>query len=231
MNRSSRKTQIGLALIVVCGGAAAWRTHASAGREQAKQSTQAGGDVRRVSGDRLKLKDGRDIEFAAIRLPFSSEPCAERARQTLDKWVNNEGVRLDFDETRQIKTDRLLAYVHANDTFINVRLVREGLAFVKLRQGNGKFARELLAAQSDAQRNRRGLWMSVPADSAGTIVGDPHRAVFHTAGCKRTNDSAHPWVTLQGTAAAYARGWAPCGECAPWSAVTASGNQGRFNRS
>jgi len=174
-----------------------------------------GGKVKRVSGDRIKLKDGRDIEFAAIRLPYEHEPYAEPARKTLNKWVEDEGVRLKFDEQYEYKEGRLLAYVYANDTFINERLVRDGLAFVKLRAGNRQHAEALLAAQAAAQEDGKGIWRTVQTTAAGALIGDSNGATFHVPDCADRPTDPACVVEIQGTADAFARGLAPCGKCRP----------------
>lgn len=179
------------------------------------QRRAPGGEVRRVSGDRIKLKDGRDIEFAAIRLPFEHEPYADKARHTLEKWVNDEGVRLAFDDEWGINDDRLLAYVYANDTFINERLVRAGLAFVKLRAGNRKYEAVLLKAQAEAREERNGMWTLLKATSGVPFVGDEERATFHRPECAKRPGESKAEIQLKGSAEALERGMAPCGKCRP----------------
>lgn len=174
-----------------------------------------GGEVRRLSGDHLKLDDGRVVEFAAIRLLYGHEPYADKARDVLNRWIDDEGVRLMFDELREDRDGRLLAYVYANETFINERLVRDGLAFVKLRQGNRQHADVLLAAQTEARREERGLWQFIELTSQGQYVADPVSATFHRANCEKVGGNDHPLESLTGTAAAIDAGYAPCGKCRP----------------
>lgn len=178
-------------------------------------SLAAGGEVRRLSGDRLKLKDGRDVEFAGIRLPYDDEPYADKAREVLNKWVEDEGVRLRFDENTVDDMGRVHAYIYANDTFINERLVRGGLAFVKLRAGEKKFAEQLLSAQADAQAEGAGLWQSVTPTFEGDLVIEADRGTFHRPDCEKLTEPAAGRETLKGTAAAYDKGLAPCGKCRP----------------
>ena len=175
----------------------------------------AGGEVRRLSGDRLKLKDGRDVEFAGIRLPYDDEPNAEKSREVLNKWIEDEGVRLRFDEHVVNEKGRTHAYIYANDTFINERLVRDGLAFVKLRVGERQFEEQLLAAQREAQINQLGIWRSVSPSAEGAVIGEPDRGTFHRPDCGKLAESSEGRVELTGTAAAFDKGLAPCGKCKP----------------
>lgn len=175
----------------------------------------AGGKVRRLSGDHLKLKDGRTVELAAIRLPYGHEPYAEKSREVLAKWIDDEGVRLRFDEHNQDAKGRIVAYVYANDTFINERLVREGLAFVKLRAGTRQFAEPLLAAQAEAMAEGKGIWHSVTPTTGEPLMAEPDRGTFHRVDCEKLQDGASGRVELNGTGEAFNGGLAPCGKCRP----------------
>lgn len=210
---SQRRILLGAAAIVVLASAAAlFRRGGSVVADEERFAL--GGKVRRISGDRVKLKDGRDVEFAGIRLPYEHEPEAESSRRVLAAWLDDEGVRLEFDELREHRKDRLLAYVHANDTFINQRLARDGLAFVKLRAGNRRYADELLAAQSAARREGKGIWALLTPTAEGELLVDEAAATFHRADCEDTRGK--PGLkTVVGSAAAFDQGSAPCGRCRP----------------
>src|SRR5262245_8798744 len=107
------RTGIGAAIgaVLIVGAAVYLFTHSN---ESAASPFAGGGKVKRVSGDRLNLVDGRHVELAGLRLPFDDEPLAAEARTTLAKWVQDEGVRLIFDDTRDFKKGRVLAYIYAN---------------------------------------------------------------------------------------------------------------------
>lgn len=216
LTTSSRKIQATILTGVFVTGAVIVAGFAFPGTKSIDPEARfaAGGKVKRLSGDRLKLKDGRDVEFAGIRLPYDHEPFAENARRTLAKWIDDEGVRLQFDEAREHRKDRILAYVYANDTFINLRLVRDGLAFVKLRSGNRKHAAQFLAAQDAARDEGKGIWGLVSPSTQNELIGDDVTATFHRPGCsKLLPQSTHSQI--RGTTDALSKGMAPCGECRP----------------
>jgi len=176
---------------------------------------EAGGKVKRLSGHKLELKDGREIEFAAVRLPYDHEPYAEKSREVLTRWIDDEGVRLRFDDYCKDDDQRIVAYVYANDTFINQRLVRDGLAFVKLRAGNRRFADELLEAQADAINERKGIWQGVSLTSEGRFIAEPQRGTFHRPDCPKLSRKTGSEVVLEGTTQAVEKGMSPCGKCNP----------------
>lgn len=199
--------------LVVIASATIWAAHGDR-IHQKPDPFALGGKVKRVAGDHLKLSDRRSIEFAALRLPYDSEPYAQEARRTLTKWVADEGVRLQYDELREFKNQRILAYVYANDTFINLRLVRDGLAFVKLRDGNRRHAAALLAAQKAARDEAKGMWAFINDSESGNYRGDFHSATFHKPTCPDAAQS-EAFVKITGRSAAFEQGLAPCGRCKP----------------
>lgn len=213
--KSKRILVASLVAILLLGGAiAAAFVSSNEGASDPAQQFAGGGKVRRLSGDRLKLRDGRDVEFAGVRLPYDHEPYAEDSRRVLAKWVDDEGIRLQFDELREHRKDRIFAYVYANDTFINERLAREGLAFVKLRAGNRQHAELLLESQESARAERKGIWSILTPTTQGEIRGDEAGATFHRPQCDKLPQGV-TFKDFQGTAAAFSKGMAPCGNCRP----------------
>ncbi|MFO0974157.1 MAG: thermonuclease family protein [Phycisphaerae bacterium] len=175
-----------------------------------------GGSVRRVVGDHVHLKDRRRVEFAGIRLPFEGEPSADTAREKLTKWLDDRDVRLTFDALAEDGAGRPYAYLFVHDRLMNERLVRSGLAFVKLRGGQRKYADVLLKAQSAAQAAGVGVWATIQPSETGRFIGDLKRATFHAPNCNHIAVDGPPdRIEITGTAAAFSRGLAPCGHCLP----------------
>lgn len=203
---------IGGAVTLALGGGIVWAVRQES---PAVDRFHVGGAVRRLSGDHLKLKDGRVVEFAGLRLPYDDEPAAEDARRTLMKWIEDEGVRLQFDEQKEDSKGRLLAYVFANDTSINERLLRAGFAFAKLRRGQKRHAEEFLNAQNEARRERRGLWRTLTPIAEGRYMLDEAGATFHRPDCEKVKESPTQMRVITGSAPAFDAGCAPCGKCRP----------------
>jgi micrococcal nuclease len=85
-------------------------------------------------------------------------PFAAAARARLIALVLRRWVRLEYDGARTDTYNRRLAYVFSEDgQFVNVVLVREGLARVSARAPLIRL-RELQRAQAEAQTSRRGMW-------------------------------------------------------------------------
>ena len=116
-------------------------------------------------GDTVKLEDGRRIRLLNINAPEVEghqklgEKGGEQAKRQLEQWVKGKKVRLEYDAVRRDKYHRTLAYLFTESgENINIRLVREGLAIANLHPPNLKFAKQLLAAQQEAEKARRGIW-------------------------------------------------------------------------
>ncbi len=116
-------------------------------------------------GDTVKLEDGRRIRLLNINAPEVEshqklgEAGGEEAKRQLEEWILGKKVRLEYDAQRKDKYHRTLAYLFTESgENINVRLVRDGLAIANLHPPNLKFAKQLLAAQEEAESAGRGIW-------------------------------------------------------------------------
>lgn len=122
-------------------------------------------------GDTILLDDGRKVRLLGVNTPEiagrikSAEAGGEIAKQWLTLKLEQRKVFLQGDVEKQDKYQRTLAYVfNENKQFINVELVKRGLATVNIYPPNLKYVNELLAAQEEAERGNIGLW-SDPAYS------------------------------------------------------------------
>jgi micrococcal nuclease len=120
-------------------------------------------------GDTIDLADGRRVRLVQIDAPeLGEEECyADEADDALrDLLPEGATVRLEADP-RLDDTDRfgrLLRYVYADGTNVNLELVRRGAAAPWFFEGDrGRYADELLDAARAAETERRGLWGACPA--------------------------------------------------------------------
>lgn len=67
-------------------------------------------------------------------------------------------VRLEYDQTRRDKYDRLLAYVYLEDgTFVNAEIVKQGYGHAYTRFPF-KYLEEFREYEREAREQKRGLW-------------------------------------------------------------------------
>jgi endonuclease YncB( thermonuclease family) len=125
-----------------------------------------------IDGDTMVLRDGRKVRYLGINAPEHGQPYAREATNFNRRLVNGLPVRLEFDQVREDRYGRLLAYVFATkceargancgeETLVNEQLLAEGLAHVFFMPPNTRFAERLLQVQEKAHTARRGMWKAV----------------------------------------------------------------------
>jgi micrococcal nuclease len=87
--------------------------------------------VRVVDGDTIRvIVDGREqrVRYIGIDTPERGVPGFDAATEANRELLRRGRLRLEFDLDRHDPYDRLLAYVYAGKTFVNLELVRRGHA-------------------------------------------------------------------------------------------------------
>jgi endonuclease YncB( thermonuclease family) len=128
-------------------------------------SGREGATVARIGdGDSLELWGGVRVRLLQVDAPElgGGECYAREALRELERLAPpGERVLLESDP-RLDRTDRhgrLLRYVRATGTNVNVQLVRSGAATPYFVRGErGRYADDLLSAVDSARAQRRGLW-------------------------------------------------------------------------
>ncbi len=140
-------------------------------------------------GDTIVLDDGRRVRYIGVNTPEiahedrKAEPFGDRAKALNSKWVLKKQVRLEFDRQRHDRYGRLLAYVFLKDgTFINERLVGEGMAYCLYLRPNVKYHGQLLKAQQAAMKSSMGLWQGWQEKTA-RYIGNKRSRRFHLPTC------------------------------------------------
>ncbi len=119
------------------------------------------GKVERVvDGDTIVLGNGLIVRYVGITAPENNEPFEKEATEENKKHVEGKFVSLEYDNYKGDKFGRILAYVIVDGKNISIELARKGLAQVVIYQKKKPFiyAKELLNAQTEARKNRRGIW-------------------------------------------------------------------------
>ena len=123
--------------------------------------------TRVVDGDTVEVDyrgHTEDVRYIGVDTPESVKPdtpvqCyALAASHYNERLVEGRRVRLVFDAERRDVYDRLLAYVHLGDTFVNAELVRQGYARTLEIAPNTRFASLFDRLQQAAADAGRGLW-------------------------------------------------------------------------
>lgn len=85
-------------------------------------------------------------------------PYRKQARELLRRLVKGKLVRVETDAVTRDPSNRLLAYVYADDVFVNLELVRHGQATISTTPPNVRHATKYLSAAQEARYRGRGMW-------------------------------------------------------------------------
>lgn len=120
-----------------------------------------------VDGDTVGLDDGRQVRLVGLQAPklglgrqnFEDWPLAAEAKARLASMVLNRSVGLAFGGVRTDRYGRLLAHLYADDgSWIQARMIASGLARVYSFPDNRACVGALLAFETDARLDQRGVW-------------------------------------------------------------------------
>lgn len=121
--------------------------------------------ARVYDGDTIQLENGDKVRLLGVNTPEvghrgkAAEAGGDEARKWLTERLAGHTVRLEADTTPMDKYHRRLAHVFlADGTHINLALVREGLATTDFFPPDLKYVDQLVSAERQAERERRGLW-------------------------------------------------------------------------
>ncbi len=169
-----------------------------------------------VSGHSVKLKSDERLDYAGIRAPYKAEALHDESIRRNKSLVEGRRVRLRFDKEAEAGEGRIRAYAFTKEGFINEILVREGLAYARLTPLEKRFEKELLDAQAEARRHRRGIWKNVRKANEARYPADPKYGNFHRPSCEEVAKIKPDRLVIYKTSRrALDAGCAPCSKCLP----------------
>lgn len=124
--------------------------------------------VRVIDGDTVEIEGGERVRYIGIDAPESVTPgepvgCfGEEASRANRELAEGKTVRLEKDVTDRDRYGRLLRYVYAGDTFVNLELVRGGFAYAKDYPPDSAKRDVLGSAEREARAAGAGLWNVCP---------------------------------------------------------------------
>lgn len=120
---------------------------------------------RAVDGDTLLLEDGRRVRLIGVDTPETKhpelpvQPFGPEAAAFTSKMVGGKAVLLEFDKERRDRHGRILAYVYADDLFLNEELIRRGLGRAITRfPYSAAMKRRFRIAEQQARESGLGIW-------------------------------------------------------------------------
>lgn len=114
-----------------------------------------------IDGDTVETDKGEKIRYLGINAPEKGQPFSSESTQKNSDLVLNKSIELEFDVQTKDRYGRTLAYVFINGDFINLEMVKNGLAVSETIQPNVKYQEQILAAQKEARENCLGIWKGI----------------------------------------------------------------------
>ena len=117
-----------------------------------------------IDGDTVILTNGEKVRYVGIDTPERGQCWYRQAKEFNRKLVSSKKIRLERDKSNRDRYQRLLRYVYVQSSpdekeiFVNLELVKAGLARAKEYKPDTKHASILEQAESYAKINKIGLW-------------------------------------------------------------------------
>ncbi|MEJ2071700.1 MAG: thermonuclease family protein [Syntrophobacterales bacterium] len=176
-----------------------------------------------VDGDTVTLANGQKVRLLGIDAPelgHEGQPAdflAHKAKGVLTDLAQGRRVRLEYDNLRYDRYGRTLAFLFLPDgTNLSRELVRQGLAHVYTVPPNMLFRDELVAAQQEAIKTRRGIWLKALNQDEPFYLGNKRSFIFHRPSCPQGETTAKSnRLHFKAIIDAYREGFRPCSTCRP----------------
>jgi len=171
-------------------------------------------------GDTVVLTTGQRVRYIGLNAPEidhadqKAQPYGYQARSFNKDLIFSKRIRLEYDDERVDRYGRLLAYVFLEDgSFLNARLLREGMAFYLYHPANIKYDQSLLKAQQEAMELKKGLWRNW-RDKDQKLIGNRYSRRFHLATCPLAHKiKSKNKVQFSRKWDAFQQGYAPSKKC------------------
>lgn len=113
-----------------------------------------------VDGDTIELANGQIVRYVGVNAPNNGERFEEEATEANQKLVQGKTVTFEYDAYTSDRFGRVLAYPFVNGKNVVVELARQGMVKVTIYEDRRKlkYQDELLKAQEEAQKKKRGIW-------------------------------------------------------------------------
>jgi len=171
-------------------------------------------------GDTIVLTNGWRLRYIGIDAPEidhqhqKAQPYGYQAKAFNKKLLLSQKISLEFDGERHDRYGRLLAYIFlADGSFLNSRILENGLAFYLHRRPNVKYDKRLLKAQLEAMKAQKGLWQKWKEEK-GKYIGNQDSRRFHLVACPLAKNIKRKNRIIFSTRwDAFHAGYAPAKKC------------------
>lgn len=174
-------------------------------------------------GDTVLMDTGERVRYLGIDAPEigyegkKSEFMALSSRDYNIRLVGQRRVRLEFDQEKNDRHGRLLAYVFLETgEMVNALMVRRGFAHVMVKGPNLKYFDLLLHDQRLAMGEKLGIWRKKSLTKEKHYIGSGKSYRFHRPRCSFGNKiPSSNLVRFKNRRDAFWAGFSPCRRCRP----------------
>jgi endonuclease YncB( thermonuclease family) len=157
-------------------------------------------------GDTLRLEDGRKVRLVGVNTPElgrgkADEANALQARDLLERLVNRSGgsVRVCQDAEASDRYGRLLAHLYDRDAkSINRELLAQGAGYLITVPPNLKNQGCYKGAESEARRDRKGVWRHRVKEASGLSGNETGFHVLSGYVIRVGESRSGVWLNLEG---------------------------------
>ena len=115
-----------------------------------------------VDGDTVVVEGGQRVRLLSIDTREKGQNCYSEAKQRMEELVLLRNITLERDKEDKDQYGRLLRYIYTNETFVNLEMVREGLAIVYIYEPNVKYRSDFAQAETAARSEGGCVWTTKP---------------------------------------------------------------------
>jgi len=126
--------------------------------------------VRAIDGDTLVLSDGKTVRLIGINTPEKDQPYYLEAKNKLKELTEGKEVRLKKDISDTDRYGRLLRYVYIYDLFVNLEMVKSGLANSYAYPPDITHRQDFISAETFAREKGLGLWKKYDIAQSITLI-------------------------------------------------------------
>jgi micrococcal nuclease len=111
-----------------------------------------------LDGDTIKLSNGQTVRLIGLNAAESGQSCSSEATDKLKEFILGKEVILEQDVDDKDQYGRLLRYIYVDNKFVNLEMVRLGLAHKYEYGSNMKYSSKFEQAEVEAKENKGCLW-------------------------------------------------------------------------
>jgi micrococcal nuclease len=148
-----------------------------------------------TDGDTIRVLVGgvnEPVRLIGIDAPESGQPYADESKAFLQGLVDGREVLLVRDVSDRDRFGRLLRYVYVGEVFVNLEMVRSGLAVARRYNPDTSMAEVLTRAADEASSLAMGLWEAPTTTTTGSTSTTTTRPPTTTAATESGGSSCHP---------------------------------------